>query len=76
MEEKQNELKGIQKKFEKIKKIVDKFRSVEVDLQNQLEDIKRVVNENTQKAQHWSKKIADLNKQKSRYFPHLKNYPI
>jgi flagellar hook-associated protein FlgK len=66
LEDKQKELKVIQKDFEKLKKVVDKFRALEVELQNQLEDINRVVKENTSKAQHWSKKISDLNKLKSR----------
>ena len=66
LEEKAKELKIIQKEFEKLKKVVDKFRALEVELVNQLEDINRIVKENTSKAQHWSKKIADLNKQKSR----------
>jgi structural maintenance of chromosome 4 len=66
LEDKGKELKVIQKSFEKLKKVVDKFRAVEVELQNQLEDLNRVVKDNQVKAQNWSKKIADLNKQKSR----------
>lgn len=65
-EQKGESLKELQKTFEKIKKVVDKFRSVEVDIQNQIEEQTRIVKESEAKAQHWSKKIADLNKQKSR----------
>jgi len=66
LEEKVKELRVIQKGFEKLKKIVDKFRSVEVELQNQIDDMNRVIKDHQSKAQHWSKKISELNKQKAR----------
>lgn len=60
-------MKAIQKKYEKLKKVVDEFRTAEVDLQNQLEDANNQLKNAQSQTQHYSKKLTDLAKQKAAY---------
>jgi structural maintenance of chromosome 4 len=66
LNEKIAETKKAQSEYDKLKKIVDKFRTTEVEIQNQIEDINRTLKEHEAKVQHWAKKIAELEKQKAR----------
>lgn len=62
MENKIAELNSVNKDYEKLKKKVSQARSVELDIQHQLEDSARAVAEWQDKAQLASKKYEDLNK--------------
>lgn len=58
-------MQEIQKQFEKLKKFVEKFRSDEVDIQNEIENLNRTIKAKQNEAQHWSKKISDIKKQRA-----------
>lgn len=60
LEEKGNILQTIQKEYEGIKKVLEKVRSVEVELKNHIEDLQRSIKDNNAKAKHWGKKLTAL----------------
>lgn len=60
-------MKSVNKEYEKLKKIVGQGRSVEVDLQHQLEDCVRIITEHQEKAEAASRKYDDLNRKLQGY---------
>ena len=60
LETKAEELKEYEVTFEEQKKVMNKFRTVEIDIANQLEDTNRLRGENADKAEHWSRKFTQL----------------
>lgn len=61
------ELSTVNKEYDKLKKIVGQGRSVEVDIQHQLEDCVRVIAEWQEKAQAASRRYDDLNRKLQGY---------
>lgn len=59
-EAKGKQLETIQKEYEEFKRVVDGVRSVEVDINNKLDDFDRIIKDNIAKASHWQKKLEDL----------------
>jgi structural maintenance of chromosome 4 len=56
------ELNSVNKEYEKLKKVVSQARSVELDIQHQLEDCASALVEWQEKTQNASKKYDDLNR--------------
>eukprot|EP01117_Protostelium_nocturnum_P009062 TRINITY_DN324_c0_g1_i1.p1 TRINITY_DN324_c0_g1~~TRINITY_DN324_c0_g1_i1.p1 ORF type:complete len:1344 (-),score=532.25 TRINITY_DN324_c0_g1_i1:50-4081(-) len=66
MTEKAKELKAHRESLEGIKKVVDKFRTLEVDLLHQISDYEKSIRTEQENVQRWSKKLSELEKQKAR----------
>ena len=53
-------MKGMQEEYEKFKSVVAKVRTVEVEMNAQLEDYARSIKENNARAKHWDGKLQAL----------------
>ena len=60
LEEKVEELKSMQTKYEDFKAVVAKVRTVEVEMEAQMEDYVRAAKDNAAKAKHWAAKLEAL----------------
>eukprot|EP01113_Clastostelium_recurvatum_P039386 TRINITY_DN6002_c0_g1_i1.p1 TRINITY_DN6002_c0_g1~~TRINITY_DN6002_c0_g1_i1.p1 ORF type:complete len:1300 (-),score=349.43 TRINITY_DN6002_c0_g1_i1:26-3889(-) len=60
--EKNEELKAARVEYDQLKKIVDKARGVEIDIQNKLEECLASIKESEEKAQHWQRKFEELDR--------------
>eukprot|EP00935_MAST-01C_sp_MAST-1C-sp1_P001078 g1078.t1 len=64
---KEAELEEISKEFETVKKNVQKVATVEVEIQGQLEEYQRVIQQNEMKGKHWVAKLKDVRKSYQSY---------
>eukprot|EP00899_Mesostigma_viride_P022586 jgi/Mesvir1/3511/Mv11989-RA.2 len=62
LEAKEAELGEMGKELNAVKVAVDTIRTVEVDIQNKLDDLLRASKENAEKGRFWSKKLAEARK--------------
>jgi len=60
--EKEAAVKAIEKEHDEKKGVLDAIRSAEVDITNQLDDVKRVVKENQKKVDQWTAQLRKLRK--------------
>ena len=60
LEEKVEELKSMQTKYEDFKAVVAKVRTVEVEMEAQMEDYVRAAKDNAAKKKHWAAKLEAL----------------
>ncbi len=63
------DLTTITKEFEQVTKLVDKIRSVQVELQNELDTYDRAVKEHEKKTKMWAQKIVDTAHKVHETFP-------
>ncbi|KAJ5068621.1 structural maintenance of chromosomes protein [Anaeramoeba ignava] len=63
LNKKEEEIKKQQKDYEELNQKLSNFRSIEVDIMNQLDDYKRFMKTNTQKTEQCKEEIAKLQKQ-------------
>ena len=70
-EEKENELKSIEKEFHELKEFVGKVKRVELDLQLLVDDSKQKIAENQKQTNHWKKQLNSL---RSKFSEELKDH--
>ncbi|EFA80589.1 structural maintenance of chromosome protein [Heterostelium album PN500] len=67
LNQKDTELVDVKKEQDKLKKIEQKATLVELDIQNSIDDVTRIIKENQDKAASLMKRFDDLNKSKQSY---------
>jgi structural maintenance of chromosome 4 len=61
-EPKYEELETMKAEYDELKKMVVQVRTVEVDIQNQLEDYSKILKDNEGKRDHWAAKLREVRK--------------
>lgn len=67
LEEKGEELKGLQKKYDKTKEQFSTARKDAVDLQSKYDDVEQVLRENRAQSERWSAELAKLREKLKRH---------